>query len=162
MTSAPEFYTRDRRWMSAKGGWEVFVSHSPDTQWNFVEGLAEHELAGCRVSYSGHEHGPRRETWSTTLAALLQARLVVVVLSPRSQRSAWCMEELRAAMLHPERVSVVFYNAEAQRNEAALQEALEEFDMTPQLYHDAPADVLSSWRQSLAATIGPQSLELRP
>ena len=112
-----------------------FVSHRGfDTKWSFVEGLAKYELAGRRVfvEYCGLDKV--EETWSRSTAALLQARLVVLVLSPRFQESAWCMEELRVAMLRPERVILVCYNTKAVPNEAALQQAHEELVQAPQLH----------------------------
>ena len=77
----------------------MYICHrGPDTKDNFVSDMVKHELQGRSVYADRWGLQPGEPDWPTLLSNLKNARIVLVVLSPRFQESAWCLEELCAAI----------------------------------------------------------------
>ena len=138
--------------------WDVFVSHrGPDTKWNFVEDM-KRELPGRRVFLDMDDLHVGAEGWEQILQALTTARIVLVVISPGFQSSAWCLEELRIALLRRHTVRLVYWDTgHGQVDEGALLEALKDYRASiPQ--HQSPArssaTVIAAWRAALLDAAG--------
>ena len=93
------------------------------------------------------------QSWQKILQALTTARIVLVVISPGFQRSAWCLEELRIALLRPGTVRIVYWDMEpGDLDEPALAEAAEKYEGCSRL-HDSPVPLaglpVEVWRRAL-------------
>ncbi len=135
--------------------WDVFISHrGPDTKGNVVEAI-KRELLGRRVFVDKDDLLNGTKNWPQILQALTTARLVLVVITSQFQQSAWCLEELRIALLRPRNIRIVYWDAKRGHvDEVALAEAMKGFQKSSQLkLHHDPAQsseaVAAAWRAAL-------------
>ena len=137
---------------------DVFICHrGPDTKDNFVSDMVKHELQGRSLYADKWGLQPGEPNWPTLLSNLRSARIVLVVLSPRFQESAWCLEELCAATeqgrLDEKTLRVVWFGkgtAKVDEDQMAL--ALVELKGAAQLQDIASlgdAAILQRWRSAL-------------
>ena len=116
------------------------------------------ELPGRRVFVDKDDLYIGQSGWQQILKALTAARIVLVVISPGFQSSAWCLEELRIALLRPETVRLVYWDTKhGHVDEAALADAWKDYKRSIQL-QQSPAlsedGVIAAWRAALVAAAG--------
>ena len=150
-------------YFSAGSDVDVFICHrGPDTKLNFVSDLLKHELQGRSVYADKWGLQPGEPNWPTLLNNVRKAGIVLVVLSPRFQESAWCLEELCAAIdqgrLDKLTLRVVCFGRSTDKIfESQLAMALVELKGAPQLEEISSmgdAAILQRWRSALQKAKG--------
>ena len=146
----------------------MFICHrGPDTQLSFVRDMLSHEFRDRSVYVDTWALQPGEPDWPTLSRNLSDASIVLVVLSPRFQESAWCLEELCAAIKQGrldkttgaewKTLRVVCFGKDSAKVDedqmaSALVELKDSAKQTPQLQTIASlgdAAILQRWRSAL-------------
>jgi hypothetical protein len=129
----------------------VFVSHrGPDTKGTWADGISV-QLGHRKVFVDKYSLKNGTKAWDDIRHALQAANIVVLVMSPRFQESAYCLEELRLAMeraRNESRVRMVFQDQPpGQVNKDQLKKAAKEYRNDCRLGTDT--DIVAKWKNAI-------------